>query len=232
MMGDNRSAGQRPRAGQIRPRSDNGRARPPGPEEKRGATATSGQRQDDQQNMWGTMRSPRFWVILLILLAINWLLVPLFLPEPQDRVTVPYTFFKQQVASGNVSEITSRGEDIQGQFKQPIADPNPSTATPTAPAGQAPQTYTKFATIRPAFEDRELLPLLEQKGVVITAQPLEAPRSPLLTLLLSFGPTLLLLGGFLWLSSRAARAAGGGMFGHLRGRGRDRRGRERVGRDR
>jgi cell division protease FtsH len=159
------------------------------------------------------MRSPRFWIMLLILLAINWLLVPLLLPEPQDRVTVPYTFFKQQVASGNVSEITSRGEDIQGQFKQPIADPNASTATPTAAAGQAAQTYTKFATIRPAFEDPELLPLLEQKGVVITAQPLEAARSPLLTLLLSFGPTLLLLGGFLWLSSRAARAAGGRMFG-------------------
>jgi cell division protease FtsH len=213
MMGDNHSADQRPRAGQVRPRSDNGRARLPGPEEKRGATATSGQRQEDQQNMWGTMRSPRFWVMLLVLLAINWLLVPFLFPEPQDRVTVPYTFFKQQVASGNVSEITSRGEDIQGEFKQPIADPNPSTATPTAPADQPPLTYTKFATIRPAFEDPELLPLLEQHGVVITAEPLEAPRSPLLTLLFSFGPTLLLLGGFLWLSSRAARAAGGGVFG-------------------
>ena len=46
------------------------------------------------------MRSPRFWVTLLILLALNWLLVPLLLPEPQNRVSVPYTFFKQQVASG------------------------------------------------------------------------------------------------------------------------------------
>jgi len=125
---------------------------------------------------------------------------------------VPYTFFKQQVIAGNVTEITSRGEDIQGVFKQPIADPNPSTATPTALAGQPPQTYTKFATIRPAFDDPELLPLLEQHGVAITAQPLEQPRSPLLTLLLSFGPTLLLLGGFMWLNSRAA-SMGGGMFG-------------------
>jgi arabinose-5-phosphate isomerase len=80
------------------------------------------------------------------------------LPEPQDRLTVPYTFFKQQVASGNVSKITSRGEDIQGVFKQPVADP----AAPSPPAGQAPQTYSKFATIKPAFDDPELLPLLEQ----------------------------------------------------------------------
>ena len=39
------------------------------------------------------------------------------------------------------------------------------------------------------------------------------PRSALLTFLLSFGPTLLLLGGFLWLSSRAAKSASGGLFG-------------------
>ncbi|HEU5102001.1 MAG TPA: ATP-dependent zinc metalloprotease FtsH [Roseiflexaceae bacterium] len=214
-MEDNRSLDRRPRAGQVRPRGDNGRARPPGPEEQRGATATSGQRPEEQQDMRTTMRSPRFWIILLVLLAINWLLVPLLFPEPQDRVSVPYTFFKQQVASGNVSKITSRGEDIQGEFKQPIAHPDPP-AQQTSPAqtpAQTPQTYTKFATIRPAFEDLELLQLLEQNGVVITAEPLEAPRSPLLTLLFSFGPTLLLLGGFLWLSSRAARAAGGGVLG-------------------
>jgi cell division protease FtsH len=158
-----------------------------------------------------TLRSPRFWVTLLILLAINWLLAPLLFPEAQNRITVPYTFFKQQVAAGNVAEITSHGEDIQGQFKRPIADPNSQATTPTAPAGQAPQTYTKFATIRPAFDDPELLPLLEQQGVAITAQPLEQSRSPLLTLLLYFGPTLLLLGGFVWLNSRAA-SMGGGVF--------------------
>ena len=77
---------------------------------------------------------------------------------------MPYTFFKQQVIAGNVSEITSRGEDIQGLFKQAVADPNPATATPTG-TGQAPQTYTKFATIRPAFDDADLLPLLEQQAL-------------------------------------------------------------------
>ncbi len=194
-------------AGQVRPHGDNGRARPPGPEEKRGATATSGDRNGGQPNMWGSMRAPRFWITMLVLLAINWFLVPLLLPEPRDRVTVPYTFFKQQVAASNVAEITSRGEDIQGEFTQPVADPNPQ------PQGQQPQSYSKFATIRPAFEDPELLPLLESNNVEITAEPLEMPRSPLLNLLLAFGPTLLLLGGFLWLTSRAARSAGGGMLG-------------------
>src|SRR6266540_1934286 len=198
MTQDNRSTDRRPPAGQVRPgaRGDNGRARPPGPEERRGATATSGGRPDNSENMRNMLRGPGFWVTLLILLAINWLLVPLLFPEPQDRITVPYTFFKQQVT-----------------------DPNASAATPTAQP-QTPQTYTKFATIKPAFEDTELLPLLEQHNVVITASPLEQPRSTILTLLLSFGPTLLLLGGFLWLSSRAASAASGGMFGIGRSRAR------------
>ncbi len=169
------------------------------------------------------MRAPQFWVVLLVLLAINWFLVPFLFPEAQDRVTVPYTFFKQQVIAGNVSEITSRADDIQGQFKQAVPDPNPpAEATPTeqtTPAEPAP-TYTKFATVKPAFDDPELLALLEDNNVVITARPLEESRSALVTLLLSFGPTILLIGGFLWLSARAARAAGGagGVFGLGRSR--------------
>jgi len=187
-----------------------GRPRPPGPEEKRGATATSGG-QDRPSTSWlDTFKTLRFWIMLLILLVLNFSLAPLLFPETNDRITVPYTFFKQQVLAGNVSEITSRGEDIQGLFKQAVPDPNPATPTP---AGQAAPTYTKFATIKPAFEDTQLLPLLERNNVVITAKPLDAPRSALLTFLLSFGPTVLLLGGFLWLSARAAKTASGGLFG-------------------
>jgi cell division protease FtsH len=177
---------------------------------------------EEPQDLRRTLRSPRFWVTLLILLAINWIGVPLLFPEPQDRVTVPYTFFKQQVAAGNVTEITSRGEDIQGTFRQSVVDPNPAEPVPSLlpqPA-RAPGSYTKFATIKPAFEDLTLLPLLERQNVIITAAPLVQPRAALLTLLLSFGPTLLLIGGFLWLSNRAARAAGGGMFGIGRSRAR------------
>jgi cell division protease FtsH len=37
----------------------------------------------------------------------------------------------------------------------------------------------------------------------------DEPRNPLLTLLISFGPTLLLIGGFLWLSRQGGRQLGG-----------------------
>ena len=194
---------------------DTGRRRPPGPEEKRGATATSGQAGKQGPDWRSTLRLPRFWLMLLALLLVNWLIAPLLFPEPRDRVTVPFTFFKDQVEAGNVQEITSQGEAIQGVFKQPVPDPGAQSET-------TPQTYTKFATRTPTFAvDEQLLPLLEENGVEISARPLETGRSGLALLLLSFGPTLLLLGGFLWLSRRAAAAAGGGgMFGIGRSRAR------------
>jgi cell division protease FtsH len=191
------------------------RPRPPGPEEKRGATASGGGPQDDQrQDMRRILRLPRFWLILIVLLAINWLLVPLFFPEPQDRLTVSYTLFKEQVTAGNVAEITSQGEAIQGTFRQPIPDPEP-------PEGQEPRSYTEFATRSPTFApDEALLPLLQENNVQISAEPLEEPRPLLLTILLAFGPTILLIAGFLWLSARAMRNAGGGVFSIGRSRAR------------
>ena len=148
-MGERRSADAHAPEADRRAPGDRGadeRPRPPGPEEQRGATATSGgaNRDDQRPDMRSMMRLPRFWITLLVLLAINALVVPLLLPEPQDRLTISYTLFKQQVAADNVAEITGRGEDIQGTFKRPVPDPAP-------PQGQPPQTYTKFATRSPTF---------------------------------------------------------------------------------
>jgi PAS domain S-box-containing protein len=156
MINDNHRTDRRPPAGQVRPsaRGDNGRAHPPGLEEQRGATATSGDRPNDSQDLRRTIRSPRFWVTLLIALGINWFLAPLLFPQPQDRVTVPYTFFKQQVVAGNVTAITSRGEDIQGTFKQMVSDPTVAAQTP---ATQSEGVYAldragRFTFINPAAE--------------------------------------------------------------------------------
>ena len=81
------------------------------------------------------------------------------------------------------------------------------------------KTYTKFSTQIPVFVDEKTLePLLAQNGVQITAQPLETPRSGLLNFLLAFGPTVLLIVGFIWLTRRAAASAGGGVFGMGRSR--------------
>ncbi|HEV7216417.1 MAG TPA: ATP-dependent zinc metalloprotease FtsH [Chloroflexota bacterium] len=184
------------------------RERPPGPEDRRGVSSTSGADGDQPRptTFGDQMRSPRTWIVFVVIWIVIFFLIPLLFPGPSNLLAVSYTVFKQQVQADNVSEITSQGTAIQGDFKKAITDPSP-------PAGQQAKTYSKFSTEVPTFADNQNLDtLLESKGVVITSKPLVAARSPLLTLLLSFGPTLLLIGGFLWLTTKAQSAAGGGVF--------------------
>src|SRR6266516_4793843 len=157
---------------------------------------------------------PRGWGILIgiaVLLLINLASATFLLPAGPQRVDIPYTLFKQQVDAANVAEIAS--DTIQGTFRQPVTVPS---ANPGAPARSA----TDFATVTPAFADPGLETLLEQQGAVINARSLDQPANPLLSLLLGFGPTVLLIGAFLWLSGRLSNAAGsgGGMFSFGRSR--------------
>jgi cell division protease FtsH len=125
--------------------------------------------------------------------------------RPTQRVEVSYTFFKQQVQADNVVQISTRADTIQGTFKQAV--PYPSDGGATAKASP------DFSTVVPSFADPGLEALLNEHGAVINAKPIDEPRNPLLTVLLSFGPTLLLIGGFLYLSRRAVGQMGGGVFG-------------------
>jgi cell division protease FtsH len=149
----------------------------------------------------------RFWLFLLVLLAVNWLAV-LILPGAPERLEVPYTVFREQVDAGKVVEIRSRGEDIQGEFKQEV----------TYPEGEGGATSKSFETVRPSFAEDDLYAALVREDVVVSAEPLEQPRSFLMTLLLSFGPTILLVGLFIWLMRRGSAA--GGLTGIGRSRAR------------
>ena len=185
--------------------------------------AAPGQAGKPNQPTQNPLRAPRFWIIFLGLLAFNWLIIPIIFPDQTNRLPISYTFFKQQVAAGNVAKITSRGEDIQGTFRNAVTsadDPATELATPTPQPwlpvfgqnNQAEQSFTQFATIKPAYADAELESLLEANGVIESADPLEQPRNGFVTFLLAFGPTLLLLGLFLWFSRNLAKSAGGGAF--------------------
>jgi cell division protease FtsH len=145
-----------------------------------------------------------WWVTFLVVLAANYFLMNwLFPPEP-TRVPISYTYFKDQVVADNVAEISSRGDTIQGRFRQAVTYP--------PDGGSTARTGAEFTTVQPQFADPGLETLLNTHRVQINARSLDEPRNPLLTLLISFGPTLLLIGGFMWLSSRASQM-GGGMFG-------------------
>src|SRR5438094_7281229 len=166
------------------------RPRPPGPNDVQ-PSSSKGAPQPTRNPL---MRPRPWWISFLLILIVNYLLVQFFLPErPNPRIDVPYTFFKQQVAAGNVLDVTSRGDVIQGTFKQPITYPPDQQNAPTS---------NLFQTVMPQFADPGLETLLEQQGVTINAHSLDEARPWWQTLLLSCGPTLLLICICFYISTR------------------------------
>src|SRR5207302_7385669 len=111
----------------------------------------------------------------------------------------------EQVRAGNVDQITTRGTAVQGELKQSV-------------------TYGKtharlFKTEIPSFADTNALSkLLQEKQVIINAQPLDTGTPWWESLLFGFGPTLLFLLLLFWLMRRASGGAGGMLGGFGRSR--------------
>ena len=184
------------------------RPRPPGPEAPR---PNASQRPPQHKVPAGLGWA---WILVLIaFLVANYLLAPVLFPEKPDRITIPYTTFREQVEAGNVVEITSQGDAIQGTFREPVTYP------PTPTGGQQPRTSIHFETRLPTFVDPQLDNLLREKGVVINARPLDQGRGLLWTALLSFGPALLFFALLFWMASRSQQAQAG-VFGLGRSRAR------------
>jgi cell division protease FtsH len=148
------------------------------------------------------MRSTRFWITLAILFAVNIIVSQVLMSASQQpTVNLSYNSFLTQLGDGNVVSVTSTGESITGVAKAPVADSTSGTKS------------TKFQTQRPAFATDDLEALLQQHNVVINAIDPNASTPLWQTLLFSFGPTILLVLGFLYLSRRAAGAGAGGILG-------------------
>src|ERR1700674_1614202 len=146
------------------------------------------------------MRS--FWITLLVLLAANLFITNVLLaPAQPTTITLPYNVFKQQVAADNVVTVTTTGDAITGVTRTPVQEPGSTTKA------------THFTTQRPSFADDSLEPLLEQHGVTINAKPENPPIPFWEQLLLSFGPTLLIVFGLIYLIRRSASAGAGGLLG-------------------
>jgi cell division protease FtsH len=142
----------------------------------------------------------------LALLALN-LVISFATGGPRERERVPYQpFFVDQVQAGNVKEISSRADSIEGELK--------SEATFNPPGPDKPVAVTRFKTEVPTFIDpAAVTKLLTDQKVVINAQPPDEGRSLLVTLVLGFLPTLLLVGFFIWMFRRQTGARGGGILG-------------------
>jgi hypothetical protein len=77
----------------------------------------------------------RAWWTFLILLVVNYVLVRTLFPGEDAAITIPYTAFKQEVASGNVEAIYSQGASIEGRFRSAVTWPPRAAAS--APASSA-----------------------------------------------------------------------------------------------
>ena len=142
--------------------------------------------------------SRRFWYVLLAVLVANIVIGQLIPSDADKRIAVPYTFFRAQVQAGNVKEVNAKDDVIQGAFERE-----------TRFEKKGPEK--DFETVRPAFaQDDELLKLLLESKVEVNARPIAEGRGFLATLLISFGPTLLIVGLLIYFLRRSASMAGGG----------------------
>ena len=170
------------------------------PEPAERSSATPSQRPRFRISWW--------WIaIALALFAVNFW-VGSRVTEEDPRLSVPYSpFFLDQVRKRNVAKITSEGTTIQGSFIRPERYSNS-------------QPTRDFETEVPAFADTDALSRsLERNNVVVNAEPLDTGPPWWQTLLVSFLPTLLLIGLLVFFLRRAGSAQGAlGAFGRSRAR--------------
>lgn len=146
----------------------------------------------NQSDPAGPQKFERYLVPLLIGLAVFIFLSSQFPIGANDPRTVTYTEVKSRIERGDVSAATLETNAIVVELRNPTD------------TGQ-----DRLRAITPQQTDPELLPLLEEAGVTITA---EEPQSP--SVLLAFLPWIAIFAFYLWLSRRMT---GGGMGGGLPG---------------
>jgi cell division protease FtsH len=159
-----------------------------------------------------------FWIVVLSLLAVNYVIMALFAPGRDPSVTIPYTAptqangFVQQVQKGNVTQVKTQGASMEGEFKNEVRYPN-DKADPVK----------NFETEIPSFvltNSDQLNQLLAANKVDVLSVPINDGRGFFASLILGFGPVILLVGLFVWLSRRATGGQMGaiGAFGRSRAR--------------
>jgi cell division protease FtsH len=133
-----------------------------------------------------------------------------YAPDGENRVT------SSEKSATPKSEPSSTSARNPRAPEPPKSEPSSTSArNPRAP--EAPKSVTAFTTILPSFVDPGLEAFLISHGVEISAKPMDEGGSAWTTLLLGFGPAVLIIGFYVWMFRRAQQ--GGGMGGGLMGIG-------------
>jgi cell division protease FtsH len=140
----------------------------------------------------------RFVLVVLVLLALN-AYISSRVTEPEPPTEISYSFFREQLESRNVAEITSIGDKIDGELRRPVRYPRGARTT-----------VREFETFRPGFAEDDPLEALLDQGVEVSAdQPSGRPLWQVA--LVSFGPTFLFVALLVLVWRRFGRS--GGMLG-------------------
>ena len=129
-------------------------------------------------------RNIALWVVVaLLLVALFNLFQPSSTSSPRGQ-SVAYSDFLAEVGAGQVREVTIQGRTLSGQLSD----------------GRLFQTYTP--------DDPGLVSRLTERGVRVVARPVESDVNPLLQILISWFPMLLLIG--VWIFFMRQMQGGGG----------------------
>ena len=120
------------------------------------------------------------WLVILLVMI---LLYDMVANKKQETKVLPYSDFVTAVTEGKVKEVVIQGSNVEGKM----------------------QDNTGFKTYAP--NDLGLIPDLRAKGVTINARP-EDDRGIWFTLLISWGPIILLIG--VWIFFMRQMQSGGG----------------------
>ena len=121
---------------------------------------------------------------------------------------IPYSVFKTKLINNEVAKIEVKGQEVTGQY---------ITKEKTSKEGKESNDSRQspyFKTVIPSFNDPDLIKILEEKNVTITAKTEE--RSWFVSLLIILLPWLLIIGFFVVMNKKMREqmgGAGGGMFG-------------------
>ncbi len=161
---------------------------------------------DDDKKKYDRMKKPAktffFWIVIALLSYFIFVLVGRFKDE---RVTIPYSKFREYLKNGDIKEIVFEEHEVNGELKSPVLEVQGNPAMPN-------QKTANFTTYIP-FDDNTLVETLHKQDVKISAKP---KGMNWFGILLSWLPMVLIIA--FWLSMMRVNGKGVFSFGKSKAR--------------
>ncbi len=162
---------------------------------------------DSPENKESGGASPKntIWkhLFLIFLLALIFYEFFLYGSKPKERMEIPYSEFKEELAGRNIKEIITRNEIIEGEFIQSVFMPSSSGKEEGKEA-----EYLYFTTHIPEFGDQDLMRELTEAEVIVTAKK---GNEWLFSLMIFVLPWVFIL-GFFWYASKKLNSTQNTLF--------------------